>query len=88
MRITGALLKEQGVKFAVVLVTPEVARDSVRALEFRRELATVEDFFGLPIVLAYRQASKGMTFCGRDDIVDYLQSLPLPAIPWFHYTIG
>jgi len=85
MQFDGALVKEQGVTFAIVIVKPHVLnssdREDVRD-SFRR-------FFpmGVPLILM-AQDSRGIpTYHGRTDIVKFLANSDHRRIPWKRYTV-
>ena len=86
MKFQGALIKEQGVTFGIVIVKPHVLNipseaDSMRALGTRA-------FGPVPIVLM-AQNSRGIpTYSGRRDIVKFLSNVPMYAIPWHEYTLN
>ena len=86
MKFQGALIKEQGVTFGIVIVKPHVLNipseaDSMRALGTRA-------FGPVPIVLM-AQNSRGIpTYSGRRDIVKFLSNVPVRAIPWREYTLS
>jgi len=85
MQFEGAVIKEQGVKFAVVIVKRNVIRNKAKAEDLTREFQTV--FTGLPVVLM-AQDSKGVpTYYGRRDISKFMANVPLEAVPWKKYTI-
>lgn len=86
MRFQGALIKEQGVTFGIVIVKPYVLSvpseaDSMRAFGTRV-------FGSVPIILM-AQNSRGIpTYSGRRDIVKFLSKVPMQAIPWREYTLS
>ena len=86
MKFQGALLKEQGVTFAIVIVKPDVIRDSHRASQ------TVDGFrgvFGAVPIILMAQDSRGIpTYRGRPDIVRFLANVPMASIPWREYTVA
>ena len=86
MQFQGAVMKEQGVIFAVIKVKEQVVRNSFEAMTTRRVFQTV--FTGLPIVLMAQETGGGRPiYDGRDDIVGLLSDMPPAAIPLRHYTI-
>lgn len=86
IKIQGAVVKEQGVTFAIVIVKPHILQsqfDSQRASQ-----AFSGYFPGLPIVLM-AQDSRGIpTYWGREDIVNFLARLYVSRIPWKEYTFN
>lgn len=85
MQLEGAVIREQGQNFAIVVVKPYVLnsaeRDSV-SQEFSKY------FPGMPIILM-AQNSKGIpTYYGRKDIVAFLAKLHVSQIQWKRYTFN
>ncbi len=83
MSFDGALIKEQGVTFAIVVVKPHVLtsteKESIR-------LGFMRYFRNIPIILM-AQNQKGIpTYDGRKDIVRFLANIHPSRIPWKHYT--
>lgn len=86
MTFDGALVKEQGVTFAIIVVKSSVLSSSTR----EETRASFSQFFptGIPIILM-AQNSKGIpTYHGREDIVKFLASIDFRRIPWKKYTIS
>lgn len=85
MKFDGALLREQGVTFAIVVVKPQVLHSTEKE-NIRMQFASVFNF--VPTVLM-AQNSKGIpTYDGRRDIVNYLSHIHPSRIPWKTYTIN
>lgn len=86
MKFQGALIKQQGVTFAIIIVKPHVLdipseANSMRAFGTRA-------FGPVPIILM-AQDSRGIpTYSGRRDIVKFLTRVPIQAIPWRAYTVS
>jgi hypothetical protein len=81
MRLDAALIREQGVNFAVVVVKKSVLtnlsrRDSV-ALSFSRQY-----FGGVPVVLMAQSSNGVPTYYGRPDLVKWLANVPVEVLPW------
>ncbi|MBW7909508.1 MAG: hypothetical protein H3C50_11455 [Kiritimatiellae bacterium] len=85
MRVQGAVIREQGQTFAVVIVKPHVVQNSSEAAEAIRGFTPV---FGVPVVLMAQDGRGRPTFYGRPDIARFMSSVPLHAIPWREYTIN
>jgi len=84
MTFQGAVVKEQGVTFAVVIVKKSVIDNHIEADE---AIMGFQQFFpGLPIVLMAQDHHGVPTYYGRRDISKFLASVPLQAIPWKKYT--
>jgi len=84
MRFQGALIREQGQTFAVVIVKTYVIQSTSEASRAR-------DFFsgcfpGVPIVLMAQNGRGTPTYQGRPDIVRFLASISMNRIPWKEYT--
>lgn len=86
MKLQGAVVKEQGVTFAVVTVKQFVIQSQI---EFQRAVTTFSNCFpGMPVVLM-AQDSRGIpTYRGRTDIVNFLANIQVSQIPWKEYTFG
>lgn len=86
MRFQGALIKEQGITFGIVVVKPHVLRNPSKAESMRR-LGT--QAFGLVPIVLMAQDSRGIpTYSGRKDIVHFLSTVPIQAIPWHEYKLN
>jgi len=86
MQIDGAVVREQGVTFAVVIVKRHIIQSSHLAREATRSFAPL--FPGMPIVLMAQDGRGAPTYCGRRDLVNFLASVPVRAIPWRRYTFS
>jgi hypothetical protein len=85
MQIDAALVKEQGVTFAVVVVKPHVLTSQRRD---RIAAAYADRWNGVPVVLM-AQASRGTPkYYGRHDIVDLLASIPYQSLPWRKWSLS
>lgn len=80
MEITFAVVKEQGVQFAVVLVKGHVTQNRAEAGTMMAQLQG--SFPGMPVVLASQDSSGRPTYFGRRDIATFLSRVPFAAIPW------
>lgn len=85
MRVQGAVIREQGQTFAVVIVKPHVVQNQGAATEAITGLMPV---FGVPVVLMAQDGRGRPTFYGRPDIARFMSNVPLGAIPWREYTIN
>lgn len=86
MQIEGAVLREQNVTFAVVVVKKHVVDNRVQADQAVRSFAPV--FPGMPIILMAQDGSGRPTYYGRRDISNFMARVPLGAVPWKRYTIN
>ncbi len=86
MRFQGALIKEQGVTFGIVIVKPHVLGTPSEADSMR---AFGTHIFGSVPIILMAQNSRGIpTYSGRRDIVKFLSKVPMQAIPWREYTLN
>ncbi len=86
MQLQGAVIREQGVTFAVVVVQRHVVEDRLRASQAVGQFGTV--FPGMPVVLMAQDSRGAPTYYGRQDIARFMASVPLRAIPWRTYTVN
>lgn len=81
---TGAVILEQGVTFAIILVKQGVLSSSTRRDDTR---AAFQQYFpGMPIVLAAQDHRGIFQYQGRNDLVKFLAALDPSRIPWKEYT--
>ena len=80
----GALIKEQGVSFAVVEVSHAVIAGGEAAVAEERERFR-PIFTDVPIVLAARGPDGRARYSGRPDIVRFLSGTGWARIPWKRY---
>lgn len=85
MTFQGAVIREQGVTFAVVIVKKHVIDSSAEANQTITAFQPV--FPGLPVVLMAQDYQGTPTYYGRQDIARFLATVPLEAIPWKQYTV-
>lgn len=86
MRFQGAVIREQGQTFAVVVVRPHVIDNPSTAAEAIASFCPV--FPGLPVVLMAQNNAGRPTYYGRQDISRFMASVPMRAIPWREYTLN
>ena len=86
MRFQGAVIKEQGVTFAVVIVKKSVVENRPEA---ERVIRTFQPAFPRAPVVLMAQDSRGVPkYFGRSDIAKFLANVPLSAIPWREYSVS
>ena len=85
MVVHGAVIIEQGVTFAIVVVKPEVTQYTVRATRFRQAIRPY--FPNMPIILMSHDKEGKPHYYGRKDVVEFLREIPLDRIPWKTYHI-
>jgi hypothetical protein len=86
MKFQGALVKEQGVHFAIVIVKRHILSSPSEREKTRRGFARV--FRGVPVVLMAQDEQGVPTYSGRRDIVQFLARTRLRAIPWKEFTLN
>jgi hypothetical protein len=84
MQIDAALVKEQGVSFAVVVVKPSALVGASRDQLIREYSAIWE---GVPVVLLAQDLRGGGRFYGRDDLVRFLKTVSISALPWKRWSV-
>ena len=84
MMMQAAVVKEQGITFAVVAVRQEVTNYTYRAVRMRQELQRV--FKNMPIILMSMDSNGQPHYYGRRDIVNFLKSIKVSQIPWRQFT--
>lgn len=85
MKFQGALVKEQGVVFGIIIVHPHVL-NNLAEVSSAREIG-VRTFGPVPIILMAQNSRGVPTYLGRKDIVNFLANIPVQAIPWREYTL-
>ncbi len=85
-QIEGAVISEQGVTFAVVVVRQSILQNTMQANDAIRTFAPV--FGGLPVVLMAQDSRGRPTYYGRNDLSRFMASVPLQNVPWQRYTIN
>lgn len=84
MNIDGAVITEQGVKFAIVIVKSHVLNNSMECDKARN--AFQQYFARMPIILMAQDHNGRPTYQGRKDIVGFLANIDPSRIPWKRYT--
>lgn len=85
MTFDGAVIREQGVSFAVVVVKRHVVQNRFEA---RRAISSFQPCFpGLPVILMAQDGRGTPTYFGCPDIARFMASVPMGAIPWKRYTV-
>lgn len=86
MRVQGAVIREQGQTFAVVVVKPYVVQNRTEAANAISSFTPI--FGGVPVVLMAQDSRGRATYFGRPDISRFLASVPIRSIPWKEYSIN
>ena len=86
MKIQGAVIKEQGITFAIVIVKPSAMQTTSDSANTR---ATFQCLFPrLQLVLASQDSRGTFEYQGRKDLVGFLASIDASRIPWKEYTFS
>ena len=84
MTLEGAIVKEQGVTFAIVIVKPYILQSN---FESNKAIESFSLYFpNMPIILMAQDYKGRPTYYGRKDIVKFLTNVPLSCIPWKKFT--
>lgn len=82
MEITAAMIREQGVEFAVVLVNRQSTQPATRKATAR----SVQPLFpGRPVVLCSKDSRGTPSYFGRRDLVQFLANVFMEQLPWKKY---
>lgn len=85
MKLQGAVIIEQGVTFAIIVVKQSVTNYTSKIIRTRQQL---QPFFpNMPIILMSQDSSGTPHYYGRRDIVEFLKTVRLDQIPWKEYHI-
>lgn len=85
MSFQGAVVREQGVTFGVLVVKQSAISNAGRRDQLVAEASAA--FGGIPTVLM-AQAGKQVRYYGRPDLVRFLKGVPVSAIPWRRYYLN
>jgi hypothetical protein len=85
MTIEGAVIREQGVTFAVVVVKEHILNNSIEAERAMRAFQPA--FPGIPVVLMAQDYRGVPTYYGRRDLSQFMADLPLECVPWAEYSV-
>lgn len=87
MKIDGAIIKEQGVTFGIIVVKKHILSSDSSAREARDNFQScLAEFSDIPLVLAAQGSRGAFEYWGRPDIVKFLASISASRIPWKTYT--
>jgi len=85
MSFDGAVIREQGVTFALVVVKSQVVQNRNEA---GKAISAFQPRFpGMPVVLVGQDSRGTPTYFGRPDIARFMASVPMIAVPWKTYTV-
>lgn len=85
MQCYGAVIRDHGVNFAVVIVKPGVLRTPQEAV--KAQVAFAPAFRGMPVVLMAQDEKGVPSFHGRQDLVGFLRDVNLDYLKWRVYTL-
>ncbi len=83
VRFEGAVIREQGVTFGIVVVKGSALNDPTRRDRLATQASRV--FGGLPTILMAQQVDGRARYYGRSDLVRFMSKVPLQAVPWKQY---
>ena len=85
-KIQAAVIKERGVKFAIVIVKPHLLLSQT---DSQTTAQAFEPYFpGMPIVLMAQDTHGKPSYWGRKDIVRFLSKVSFEKIRWAEYTFN
>jgi hypothetical protein len=86
MEFEGAVIKEQGITFGVVVVKPNVLSNSGEA---DRLIACFEPILGVrPVVLMAQDRTGTPSFYGRHDVATFMAKVPVAGVRWRRFTVN
>lgn len=86
MTYDGAVVREQGVTFAIFIVKEPILKSP---LEIDKARTVGQQLYpDLPIVLAAQDSHGVFEYQGRPDLVKFLASIDAARIPWKRYTVS
>lgn len=88
MKFQGAIIQEQGVTFAIVIVKKHIVDNTIEANKIVNKFSTLSIFQNIPIILMAQDFNGVPSYYGRKDIVAFMVHIPLDAIPWKEYTLS
>ena len=84
MTFEGAVIKGQGITFAIIVVKASATFTTSGAQDLI--LAYQRFFPGTPIILMSQDGRGTPTFVGRKDVVQFLSNVSISRIPWKRYN--
>ncbi|KPA08874.1 hypothetical protein MHK_010940 [Candidatus Magnetomorum sp. HK-1] len=84
MKIKGAILKEQKVKFAIVETVIETLKSRADMDLIKQKFSPL--FGNIPVIFMAKNVKGVPVFIGRKDIVDFLSNNDISRIPWREFT--
>lgn len=86
MKFQGAVISEQGVTFAIIVVKSTVFTTQQSLSNASSQFSNV--FSGMPIILMCQDGRGIPKYYGRNDIVKFLSKIHISQIPWKEYEIN
>jgi hypothetical protein len=86
MKIRGAIIKEQNVKFAVVETETSTLKSQAEMNAIKENFSPL--FGNIPVIFMAKNSKGIPVFIGRKDIVDFLSNNDISRIPWREFTSG
>ena len=86
MKLKGAVIKAQGVTFAVILVKMSIVNSQEQSEKSVNSL--MKYFPDMPIVLMAQDEKGNSKYMGRQDIIEFLANVHPSQIPWKEYTFN
>lgn len=86
VKVEGAVIKEQGVTFAIVIVKRNILNSQTQCQQAAQSFQSL--FPGMPIVLMAQDSRGTPSYWGRKDIVNFLANVHVSRIPWKQYTFS
>lgn len=86
IKIQGAVIKEQGVTFAITVVKKHILDSPSQSQQTAQSFRSL--FPGMPIVLMGQDSRGTPSYRGRKDIVNFLSNIHPSQIPWKEYTFS
>lgn len=87
MTVDGAIIKEQGVTFGIIVVKPHVLNDGGSRDDLVRQASQV--FGGIPTILMAQSGNgRRARYYGRSDLVRFMRNVPIEAVPWKRYRLN
>lgn len=84
MKVQGAVIEEQGITFAIVVVKRHIVDSQIQSEQAMVSFARL--FPGIPIAIMAQDTRGVPKYRGRKDIVNFLASVHPSRIPWREYT--
>ena len=86
MQFDGAIIREQNVTFAIIVVKPHVLNSSSECNYLRQNYSVF--FPSMPIILMSQDSRGTPTYQGKKDIVNFLAHIHPSRIQWKTYTFS